>query len=489
MSLGSVFIQGQWRAAQGQPFVRTNPVGKAQIWAGQEATAEDVQLASESARQAFPQWAVTPLEQRIQIVEEFARLLKENQQHLAEVISQETSKPLWETLTEVQAMIGKAAISIRAYQQRTGESSTDMPDGKATLRHRPHGVLAVFGPYNFPGHLPNGHIIPALLAGNCILFKPSELTPWTAEETLKLWQKAGLPNGVINLLQGGRSTGEALASATDVDGILFTGSANTGYHLHKLIAGQPEKILALEMGGNNALIVDDVSDIDAAVHLAIQSAFVSAGQRCTCARRIIVKQGAVGDQFIQRFVEVAKNLKIGAWNDHDQPFMGGVISSQAAQSLLEAQQKLLALGATPLAEMQLLAADSTLLSAGILDVSKVTDIPDEEYFGPLTKIYRYQDFDEALKLANQTRFGLAVGLISPDRELYERLLISARAGIVNWNKPLTGASSAAPFGGIGASGNHRPSAFYAADYCAWPMASLETETIELPEKLSPGISF
>ncbi|WP_443023509.1 aldehyde dehydrogenase family protein, partial [Shigella flexneri] len=251
-----------------------------------------------------------------------------------------------------------------------------------------------------PGHLPNGHIIPALLAGNCILFKPSELTPWTAEETLKLWQKAGLPNGVINLLQGGRSTGEALASATDVDGILFTGSANTGYHLHKLIAGQPEKILALEMGGNNALIVDDVSDIDAAVHLAIQSAFVSAGQRCTCARRIIVKQGAVGDQFIQRFVEVAKNLKIGAWNDHDQPFMGGVISSQAAQSLLEAQQKLLALGATPLAEMQLLAADSTLLSAGILDVSKVTDIPDEEYFGPLTKIYRYQDFDEALKLAN-----------------------------------------------------------------------------------------
>lgn len=489
MSLGSVFIQGQWRAAQGQPFVKTNPVGKAQIWAGQEATAEDVQLASESARQAFPQWAVTPLEQRIQIVEEFARLLKENQQHLAEVISQETSKPLWETLTEVQAMIGKAAISIRAYQQRTGESSTDMPDGKATLRHRPHGVLAVFGPYNFPGHLPNGHIIPALLAGNCILFKPSELTPWTAEETLKLWQKAGLPNGVINLLQGGRSTGEALASATDVDGILFTGSANTGYHLHKLIAGQPEKILALEMGGNNALIVDDVSDIDAAVHLAIQSAFVSAGQRCTCARRIIVKQGAVGDQFIQRFVEVAKNLKIGAWNDHDQPFMGGVISSQAAQSLLEAQQKLLALGATPLAEMQLLAADSTLLSAGILDVSKVTDIPDEEYFGPLTKIYLYQDFDEALKLANQTRFGLAVGLISPDRELYERLLISARAGIVNWNKPLTGASSAAPFGGIGASGNHRPSAFYAADYCAWPMASLETETIELPEKLSPGISF
>src|SRR5690606_28186601 len=141
-----------------------------------------------------------------------------------------------------------------------------------------------------------------------------ELTPWTAEETAKLWQQAGLPNGVLNIVQGGRSTGEALAAAEQIDGLLFTGSANTGYHLHKQMAGAPEKILALEMGGNNALIIDEVTDIDAVVNLAIQSAFVSAGQRCTCARRIIVKQGANGDAFIQRFVEVAKSLVVGHWN-------------------------------------------------------------------------------------------------------------------------------------------------------------------------------
>ncbi|RPE30231.1 succinylglutamic semialdehyde dehydrogenase [Acinetobacter sp. BIGb0102] len=487
MSQGALLIDGAWIQGQGTAFAKSNPVSNAQIWAGHEASQADVEQACYAARQAFPAWARLALEERIAIIERFAGLLEQNKTQLAEVISQETSKPLWETLTEVQSMIGKVAISIRAYHQRTGFSETEMPDGVASLRHRPHGVLAVFGPYNFPGHLPNGHIVPALIAGNTVVFKPSELTPWTAEETAKLWQQAGLPKGVLNIVQGGRSTGEALAAAEQIDGLLFTGSANTGYHLHKQMAGAPEKILALEMGGNNALIIDEATDIDAVVNLAIQSAFVSAGQRCTCARRIIVKHGANGDAFIQRFVEVAKNLVVGSWNAEPQPFMGGVISAHAAEQMLAAQSKLIALGAKPLLEMTRPQADSSLLTAGILDVTEVADIPDDEYFGPLTTIYRYNSFDEALNIANNTRFGLAVGLVSPDRNLFDRVLIEARAGIVNWNKPLTGASSAAPFGGVGASGNHRASAFYAADYSAWPMASLESDSVTLPSKLSPGI--
>ncbi len=487
MTQGALLIDGAWVQGHGSTLSKTDPVTNQTIWAGNEASTADVEQACDAARQAFPAWARLALEQRIAIVERFAALLEQNKNQLAEVISQETSKPLWETLTEVQAMIGKVAISIRAYHQRTGFSETEMPDGVASLRHRPHGVLAVFGPYNFPGHLPNGHIVPALIAGNTVVFKPSELTPWTAEETAKLWQQAGLPKGVLNVVQGGRHTGEALAAAEQIDGLLFTGSANTGYHLHKQMAGAPEKILALEMGGNNALIIDEASDIDAVVNLAIQSAFVSAGQRCTCARRIIVKQGANGDAFIQRFVEVAKNLVVGAWNAEPQPFMGGVISAHAAEQMLAAQSKLMALGAKPLLEMTRQQADNSLLTAGILEVSDVADIPDDEYFGPLTTIYRYHDFDEALNIANNTRFGLAVGLVSPQRQLFERVLIEARAGIVNWNKPLTGASSAAPFGGVGASGNHRASAFYAADYSAWPMASMESDSVTLPSKLSPGI--
>lgn len=489
MSHPALFINGTWQQGHGAEFSKTDPVDNQPLWQANAADGSDVAAACEAARAAFPAWARTPFEQREQLVKRFAALLEEHKAHLAATISRETSKPRWETLTEVQAMIGKVAISLQAYQARTGVSQTAMADGASVLRHRPHGVLAVFGPYNFPGHLPNGHIVPALLAGNTVVFKPSELTPQTAEETLKLWQQAGLPAGVINMVQGGRETGEALAASTDIDGLLFTGSAGTGYHLHRQLAGQPEKILALEMGGNNALIVDQIEDCDAVVNLAIQSAFISAGQRCTCSRRILVKRGSEGDAFIERLVQVASALRIGRWDAEPQPFMGGVISSAAAEKMLAAQHHLLSLGGKALLTMQRLESGSALLSPGIIDVTGVQNVPDEEYFGPLTTIIRYNDFDEAVRIANQTRYGLSVGLVSPQRERFDHLLLEARAGIVNWNKPLTGASSAAPFGGVGASGNHRPSAYYAADYCAWPMASLESESLTLPTSLSPGLSF
>lgn len=487
MSQGYLYIDGTWVQGRGDQWIKSNPVNQQPIWRGHAADSHDVEQAGLAARQAFLLWARRPLAERIAVVEAFASLLEQHKTHLAQVISQETSKPLWETLTEVQAMIGKVAISIGAYQQRTGETTTAFADGVATLRHRPHGVLAVFGPYNFPGHLPNGHIVPALIAGNSVLFKPSELTPWTAEETMKLWHQAGLPAGVLNLLQGGRQTGEALIQTAQIDGVLFTGSAETGGVLHRQLAGHPEKILALEMGGNNALIIDEITDLDAVVNLTLQSAFISAGQRCTCARRLIIKRGAAGDAFVQRLLQATQQLLIGEWDAEPQPFIGGVISVHAANQMLAAQQRLIELGANVLLELKALRDNSSLLRPGILELTDVTDVPDEEYFGPLTMIYRYDDFDEALHLANATRFGLALGLVSPDRALFERLLLEARAGIVNWNKPLTGASSAAPFGGVGASGNHRASAFYAADYCAWPMASLEREQLNLAEKRSPGI--
>lgn len=485
----ALFIQGQWRSGQGALLEKTNPANNVGLWSALCASPEDVEAACTAARTAFPAWARKSLADRAAVIARFAELLAEHKSRLAEVISLETSKPHWETLTEVQAMIGKVAISLEANQVRTGEKHTPMPDGEAVLRHRPHGVLAVFGPYNFPGHLPNGHIVPSLLAGNTIVFKPSELTPKTAEETVKLWQQAGLPDGVINLVQGGRSTGEALAASGQIDGLLFTGSAGTGYRLHRQLAGQPEKILALEMGGNNALIVEPVEDIDAAVNLTIQSAFISAGQRCTCARRLLVKKGEAGDRFLKRLVEVTSDLKVGHWDDQPQPFMGGVISDVAAKHILAAQDELIALGGKPLLTMTRPDLHSSLLLPGIIDLTGISGVPDEEIFGPLVSVLRYDDFNQAIEIANQTRYGLAAGLISADRAQFDQLLTEARAGIVNWNKPLTGASSNAPFGGIGASGNHRPSAYYAADYCAWPMASLETDRLELPVTLSPGIDF
>ena len=300
----TLWINGDWVTGQGERRVKTNPVNGEVLWQGSDADATQVAEAGRAARAAFPAWARLPFAARQAIVEKFAALLEVHKAELTAIIARETGKPRWEAATEVTAMINKIAISVKAYHARTGEQQSELPDGAATLRHRPHGVLAVFGPYNFPGHLPNGHIVPALLAGNTLIFKPSELTPWTGEAVMKLWQQAGLPPGVLNLVQGGRETGQALSALDALDGLLFTGSANTGYQLHRQLSGQPEKILALEMGGNNPLIIENPEDIDAAVHLTIQSAFVTAGQRCTCARRLLVTRGEQGDAFLARLLEV-----------------------------------------------------------------------------------------------------------------------------------------------------------------------------------------
>ncbi|KJV35078.1 succinylglutamate-semialdehyde dehydrogenase [Pantoea sp. SM3] len=479
------FINGQWLTGGAEALTKQNPVNGETLWQGRAATGAQVAAACEAARAAFPAWARKPFAERQAIVEAFAKLLESHKTALAETIAKETGKPRWETLTEVQAMINKIAISVKAYHTRTGEQA----EGESSLRHRPHGVLAVFGPYNFPGHLPNGHIVPALLAGNCVVFKPSELTPMTAEKTVELWEQAGLPAGVIALLQGARETGQALAHEPQIDGLLFTGSAATGYHLHRQFAGQPEKMLALEMGGNNALIVEDPSDLDGAVHIAIQSAFITAGQRCTCARRLLVKRGAAGDAFLQRLVAVTARLQPAAWNAEPQPFMGSVISPAAAGHIYAAWQQRIDLGGKVLLAMHWPDRDSAIITPGIIEMTDVAKLPDEEVFGPLLQVIRYDEYDQAIRLANQTRYGLSCGLISPQRAQFDQLLLEARAGIVNWNKPLTGAASSAPFGGVGASGNHRASAWYAADYCAWPMASLESPSLALPGSLSPGLDF
>ncbi|WP_273427992.1 succinylglutamate-semialdehyde dehydrogenase [Chitinibacter tainanensis] len=482
-------IDGQWQPGQGAAFASRNPVTQAPVWEGQAATAADIDAAVASARRAFAGWRDLDLAARLAIIRNFAELLKANQAELAATIGRETGKPRWEALTEVTTMVNKIDISIKSYEERTGYKEAPQGDALAVLRHRPHGVVAVFGPYNFPGHLPNGHIVPALIAGNCVVFKPSELAPLTAQKTAELWLAAGLPAGVLNVVQGARDTGVALAAHAQIDGLYFTGSAATGYALHQQFAGQPDKILALEMGGNNPLIVREVADINAALHHVIQSAFISAGQRCTCSRRLLVPVGEWGDAFLARLVQVADALQVGAWDAEPQPFMGAVVSLQAAEQLLRAQERLLAAGATTLLPMRRLQADTALLSAGILDVSAVRELPDEEYFGPLLQVQRYGEFTEAITLANATRFGLAAGLLSDARADYDYFWREARAGIVNWNKPLTGASSAAPFGGVGASGNHRASAYYAADYCAYPVASIEAEQLSCPSQLPPGMTL
>ncbi|MFA0195342.1 succinylglutamate-semialdehyde dehydrogenase [Vibrio artabrorum] len=482
------WIAGQWVAGQGDAMTSVSPYNNEVVWQGDSATPAQVESAVTAAREAFLVWKKLSFTEREAIVLNFAEKVKENSEEIAQIIAKETGKPIWETRTEAGAMAGKIAISIRAYHERTGGASREAAGNQIVLRHRPLGVMAVFGPYNFPGHLPNGHIVPALLSGNTVVFKPSEQTPWTGEFVMKLWQEAGLPAGVINLVQGAKETGIALAEAKGLDGVLFTGSANTGHILHRQFAGQPGKMLALEMGGNNPMVISDqFGDVDATVYTIIQSAFISAGQRCTCARRLYVPVGEKGDQLLDKLVAATLKIRVDQPFAEPAPFMGPQISEAAAKFILDAQANLQSLGGVSLVEAK--AGQAAFVSPGIIDVTNIAELPDEEYFGPLLQVVRYQSLEQAVELANDTRFGLSAGLVSTDDSEWEYFVDHIRAGIVNRNRQLTGASGDAPFGGPGASGNLRPSAYYAADYCAYPMASMEGSETQLPATFSPGIEL
>jgi succinylglutamic semialdehyde dehydrogenase len=455
-------------------IISLDPCTNAVVWRGAAADAARIEAAVASARAAFGDWAEAPAEARRQVALDFAQGVRDDREAIARLISLETGKPFWETLTEADSVAAKVAIAIRAQDVRAGEAVAEAAGVRQALRHRPHGVLAVIGPFNFPMHLANGHIVPALLAGNAVVFKPSEKTPASGLRMAELWRQAGLPEGVLQVVIGYGAAGQALVAHPDIDGVLFTGGAAAGRNIHQALAGRPDKILALELGGNNPLVAWDVDDAEDAAHLIVQSAFVSAGQRCSCARRLIVPTGAEGDRIVAALVAVVDRLRVGAPFDSPAPFLGPVIDNPAAEAMLTAQARLQDAGAQVLRPLARLRPDRPLLRPGLIEVSQIAARPDEEYFGPLLQISRATDFGDAVTQASATRFGLAAGLIGGDEALYRRFWRGVRAGIVNWNRPTTGASSAAPFGGVGASGNHRASAFYAADYCAYPVAGLES---------------
>ena len=455
-------------------WTSTDPMTGAVLWQGTDA---DVHGAVAAARAAQAGWARLALAERIAIAQRYAEAVKSKGEEFAAIIARETGKPLWEARAEVGSVAAKVGISVAAQAERAGERFGEAGGIRQALRHKPHGVLAVLGPYNFPAHLPNGHIVPALLAGNAIVFKPSELTPATGAFMVALWEEAGLPAGVLSLAQGRADTGRALAAHPGLDGLLFTGSSNTGLALHEAFAARPDRILAIETGGNNPLVAWDVpaSDLEQAAAIIIQSAFISAGQRCTCARRLIVGPGS--EALVDAVAALSDRLIAGGPFDDPVPFMGPVVDLRAASRVAQAWNALVALGGHVIRPLRHLREGTPLLSPAMIDVTGLA-APDEEIFGPVLQVIRVADFEAAMVAANSTRFGLAASLLGGDAALYEQFWSGSRAGVVNWNRPTTGASSAAPFGGVGVSGNHRPSAYYAADYCAWPVASLESAEID-----------
>ena len=464
-------------------FRSIDPATGESVWEGAAAGADDCNAAIAKARAVLGAWRGRPADERIALARRYAEVLGSRKAELSRLISRETGKLLWETEAEIASMMGKVEVSIRAFTERTGERAAAMPFGRAVLRHRGHGVMAVLGPYNFPGHLPNGHIVPALIAGNTVVFKPSEIAPAIGAAMVSAWAEAGLPEGVLNLVQGARATGEALV-AGDIDGLLFTGSAGAGAALRRALVDRPHVILALELGGNNPLVAWDSPE--AAASIIVQSSFVTTGQRCSCARRLIVPEGRVGDAIVEAVDAMAGRLRVAAWDEPGGAFMGPLVADAAAAGARMAADGIVSRGAKVIRPFEGIAGrPAAFVTPAILDVTGI-DVPDAEIFAPVVQVVRVPDFDAAMRAANATVFGLSAGFISEDPALWSRFVEESRAGVVNRNRPTTGAAANMPFGGLGASGNHRPSAYYAADYCAYPIASFEAEGVGAVEV--PGLA-
>lgn len=481
------FIDGRRCCGRGAPVRRRGPLGNDRP-EFRAANRDDVDQAMRSAARAFPAWSRTPFAERLEILQRYADAARAQRESLARLLAEEVGKPLWECREEAGAIAGKVDLTVRAFAERAVDRATALEGFRGMLRYRPHGVFAVFSPYNLPMHLPNGHLVPALLGGNTVVIKSSEHAPRSALALVELLLEAGLPAEAIQLLPGERETGEAIVEHPLLRGLAFTGSSTTGRAIHRALGGRTEVITALEMGGNNPMLVLDDTDPAVMGPLVALSSMLTAGQRCTSARRLIVPRGAHGDAVVQAVVQACDGLRISAALAEPEPFCGPLVAPEAADAVLAAYEARVAAGAEVLLPMRRIGAVSpAALSPGVLDVTRAPP-PDAEVFGPLLHVIRVEDFEVGLSVAADTHYGLSAALCGGTEAEFDRFRDAVGAGIVNRNRPTNGALSTQPFGGSGWSGNHRPAGYFSVDYCVWAMASTEAETVALPTKLPPGMA-
>ncbi len=454
---------------------------------------EHIDEACVAAKKAYPAWSRLSLDERKVYLLRLKEIFDLHADQMAQVISRDTGKPTWEALTEAKALSAKIDITLNQSLKLIEDErvSNALPQVDGVIRYRSRGVMAVVGPFNFPAHLPNGHIIPALISGNTIVFKPSEQTPAVGQFMAEMYEKAQFPPGVFNLVQGDGKAGGKLVASQDVDGVLFTGSYEVGLKIKQETMNHYWKILALEMGGKNATVVWDDADMDKAIYESLVGAYMTAGQRCSCTSRIIVHP-KIADEFTERFYQAAKKLTIGHWTDN--VFMGTLINEGAVEKYIRFQEIANRENCESLMRGKSLDMKTKghYVTPSIHLVKKFDPnsiYQKSEIFGPNVAIYQSDDFNETMRIVNSTGYGLVMALFSKNRELYEEALVQARVGLLNWNRTTNGSSSKMPFGGMGKSGNDRPSAHFAIQYCTIPVASLEDTTPFDASKALPGMNL
>ena len=427
-------------------------------------------------------WRATPLGDRLGIVRNYAELLERRRAEAVQLLGREIGKVPWDAEAEVNAAVAKAEYAISALQERCVRRTVEGGEPARVIRYVPLGVTLVIGPFNFPIHLPGGQILPSLLAGNTVVFKPSEKATEIGLWNEALWREAGLPKGVMQLLVGGAEVVREAIDSPCVGGVFLTGSREAGRSIHRQLAGRYDVLLTLELGGNNPIVVAGSPPPDRVASVLSYSAFASAGQRCTCARRAVFVESPDTRRQWDALVERSQSLRVGMPHDDPPPHIGPLISKQAADSLEAIYRRLLDLGCRPLLPFLRCGNRDNLVAPVIVDATGIDEaawgeIGGMEWFGPLLVVRKAADFDAAVRDAAETPYGLAGSLIGGTRAMFEMFAEGVGAGVVNWNRPTSGAAGVLPFGGLGDSGNHRPAGYFAADFCSDPVSSLEASEL------------
>lgn len=473
------FIDGAPRELSSGPqdLVSFDPAQSDRVVYAATPDLSHVEDAVAAARRALPEWSSRSLEDRVAVLRHWQELTKANADRIADLIMMEMGKIRSECLFEANALGGKVDITLGPESlSRVTDYTTPVNDSRdGNCRFKPHGVMSVIGPFNFPAHLPNGHWVPAMLTGNTIVFKPSDKTPAVGqlltELMLEALRKAGAPLGVFNLVQGGGDVASRLVAHDDIDGVLFTGSWPVGRKILEANLDSPGKIVALELGGSNPAVVMPSAHMKQAVVECARAAFATTGQRCTCTRRIIVHE-AVADEFISAFCKTASTLLVGPGDSEDPVFMGPLVTSGSADDALAFQAGRVDAGGSILVQATRMDRPGNFVTPGVVQVERFTTESDRECFGPIAQIAVVSDFDQAIEQSNATRYGLAASIFTAEEHEFDQFFNAVRSGCINWNTGTAGASSKLPFGGLGHSGNHRPAAAFSVDYCAYPVANM-----------------
>ena len=454
-------------------------VGRFPVW---DARALDEAVSR--AREAFPTWRATPFEERASLLRRFRDAVRADAEPLARLISREMGKALWEARAEVASVAAKIDLTLEEGMHFVAPLEA-RPGTRAGFH--PRGVLAVLGPFNFPAHLPNGHIAPALATGNTVVFKPSELTPAVGDRLARLYRNAGLPPGVLEIVHGRAETGALLAAHPGVDGVLFTGSWAAGRAIQEATLDQPHKILALEMGGKNGILVLRDADLDLAVAETAISICATTGQRCTCASRVFVEEPLV-DSFTERLRAVLRGVRVGPPLDPG-VFMGPLVSPAAHQKLARFRALAAEAGGERLlpAEVDHLPPYTAPGLTRFADAGQKHPYLREEIFGPEAAVLPVVDLEHGIAALNDSDYGLAASVFSRNRRAFEQAVGRVAVGVLNWNRGTVGASGRLPFGGLRKSGNDRPAGILSAVYCTFPQAHLEHPGGFDPASLPPGM--